>query len=151
MKVVIFIPEAVINHGIDEFSISGPSYYWEIESGVIQEHRLNPPDLGLQTVDYDDLPGGDASENYKIFFRLLDGEDCNGLLDMLCLNVAAGIYLLDGAPDLPSGLEIARETIISGNAKNFFDSYVKNMAKNASPSMSSLSAVFRCPLAARTA
>ena len=67
-------------------------------------------------------------ENYKIFFRLLDGKECNGLLDMLCLNVAAGIYTFGGTTDFGSGLNIARETIISGKARQFFDDYIKKIS-----------------------
>jgi anthranilate phosphoribosyltransferase len=113
--------------GIDEFSISGPSRYWQIESGVVRQHLLNPADLGLRPVDYGDLPGGDADENYEIFFRLLDGGSCNGLLDMLCLNAAAGIYTLGAAHDFSSGLAIARETVMSGKARLFFDSYMETI------------------------
>jgi len=113
--------------GIDEFSISGTSHYWQIESGRIHECRLYPEALDLQTVPYDALPGGDVDENYKIFYHLLKGEDCDGLLDMLCLNVAAGIYTLGSVPDFSSGLSIARETIISGKARLFYENYLNKM------------------------
>ena len=115
--------------GIDEFSVSGTSHYWQIESGHIRECRLDPGELGLQTVHYENLPGGDANENYEIFFRLLDGEDCDGLFDMLCLNVAAGIYTLGRVYDFAAGLSIARETIFSGKARLFYEDYMNKMKR----------------------
>lgn len=110
--------------GIDEFSISGESVYWLLnEKGEISKHRVDPSIIGIQIRDFDSVPGGDAKINKELFFRLLDGENCDGLLDMVALNAGAAIHVLGKSVSILDGYDTAKELLLSGETKMFFEKY----------------------------
>lgn len=110
--------------GIDEFSVAGISTYWLLdEDGSITEHVFNPTIVGVHHHDYKDVPGGDAEDNKILFEKILNGEDCNGLLNMAALNAGAAIYISGKALSIADGFNTAKELIDSGQTKEFFEEY----------------------------
>jgi anthranilate phosphoribosyltransferase len=111
--------------GIDEFSISGDSKYWFLENGEISENTFRLEHHNLKSVDYAELPHGDCKTNAEIFKKLLEGESCEGLNDMVALNAGAAIYTLGETDSIESGFVLAKELIQSGKTKKFFEAYPK--------------------------
>lgn len=113
--------------GLDELAASAPASVWEVRDGVVEEVTLNAvTELGLPAIQTADLKGGDASYNASVVHRVLDGES-GPVRDTVLLNAAAGI-VADGtlagtaegtlAERMRAGLELARESVDSGGAKD---------------------------------
>lgn len=107
---------AVHGSGMDELSLTGPSAVREVVNGVVREQTIDPTSLGLPTCTLDDLRGGDRQANAAILLSILDGSDVGPKRDLVLLNAAAGFVITGLAPDLESGLALAREQITSGRA-----------------------------------
>lgn len=108
--------------GIDEVSITGKTNYLRIHGTDIEAGELQPK---ISNISYDLLPGGDAKENARTFFRLLSGAENGPLLDMLVENAGVAIDLWNGhAPHIGGpGAEQARALIRSGAALEKFEQY----------------------------
>lgn len=114
--------------GIDEFSVSGQSTYWLLnEKGEISMHHIEPGIINIQRHEFSTVPGGEANDNKELFYRVLEGEDCNGLLNMVALNAGAAIHVLGRSVSIVDGYHTALDLINSGQSKDFFDSY-KNIS-----------------------
>jgi anthranilate phosphoribosyltransferase len=107
------IANAVPRSGIDEFSISGPSHVAEVRGATITLSTLVPEDLGLRRAPIDTLRGGDATTNAAILRSIFNGEK-GPRRDIVLLNAAAVLVTAGLAPDLPTGLLLAAQTIDSG-------------------------------------
>ncbi len=109
---------ALIVHGgdgLDELTTTGPSTVVELRDGAVSTWEVHPDDLGLRLVDREDLVGGDASVNADLARRVLAGEQ-GPHRDIVSLNAGAGLVVAGLTPDLPTGIDAAREAIDSGAA-----------------------------------
>ena len=111
--------------GLDELTITGPSYVAEAKDGEVKTFELNPEDVGLATAPLDALKGGDAQENADILRLVLDGEAGGPRRDVVLLNAAAGILASDTVAGWPEAIEAAGKSIDSGAAKAKLDALVK--------------------------
>jgi anthranilate phosphoribosyltransferase len=100
-------------HGIDEFSISGPSHLAEVHNGIVTLSTITPEDVGLTRAPIETLQGGDASTNAHILTAIFSGER-SPRRDIVLLNAAAVLVTADLAPDLLTGIALAAKTIDSG-------------------------------------
>jgi anthranilate phosphoribosyltransferase len=107
---------AVHGSGMDELSLTGPSAVQEVIDGVVRERSVDPESLGLPICSIEDLRGGDRKENAAILTAILDGNERGPKRDLVLFNAAAGFVITSLAPDLASGLALAREQIQSGRA-----------------------------------
>lgn len=100
--------------GIDEISVTGQTGYVQVSrEGVARGVLTGPPHPHL---DYSALPGGNADENARLFFSLLEGRETGPLLSMVCENAGAALDLWRGAPPQLGGpgAREARRLIESG-------------------------------------
>ncbi|MFG6498342.1 anthranilate phosphoribosyltransferase [Sulfitobacter sp. 1A13191] len=102
--------------GTDELTITGVSWVAALEDGVVNLRELHPEDAGLPVHPFEAIAGGEPAENTKHFKALLDGVP-SGYRDAVLLNAASALVVADVAPDLESGVEMARESIDSGAAR----------------------------------
>ena len=102
--------------GLDELSLSGPSLVAEYKDGSVTAREVAPEDLGLPHATLDQIRGGDVDRNRQIVENVLSGEP-GPFRDVVLLNAAAALVAGDAAADFAQGLEIARESIDSGNAR----------------------------------
>jgi anthranilate phosphoribosyltransferase len=106
--------------GIDEVSITGATHVWDVHKGKIHHaiiERIHQPGL-----DHAHLPCGDASENAKIFQRLIAGEEQGPLLDMVCANAGAALDCWHNRKVLSdsNGFDEAKALFASGQVKAAF-------------------------------
>jgi anthranilate phosphoribosyltransferase len=99
--------------GMDEFSISGPSHFAEVHNGIVTLSAITPEDVGLTRAPIETLQGGDARTNAQILTAIFVGER-SPRRDIVLLNAAAVLVTADLAPDLPTGIALAANTIDSG-------------------------------------
>lgn len=102
--------------GTDELTIAGVSWVAALEDDAISEFELHPEDAGLPVHPFEDILGGTPAENARAFHALLEGT-ASAYRDAVLLNAAAALVVAKAAPDLPTGVEIAAQSIDSGAAK----------------------------------
>ena len=119
--------QALVVHGsdgLDEITLTGPTQVSELRDGQVSTRQIHPGDFGLQTVSGEALKGGDADYNARILRGVLDGEE-GPQRDVVLLNSAAAIVVGGLAEDITAGLEVARESIDSGKARQALDRLVE--------------------------
>ena len=110
---------AMIVHGsdgLDEITLTGPTYVSELRDGKVSNYMIQPEELGLDKCSRSDLKGGCAEDNASIIRELLDGKD-SPKRNVVALNTAAAMVVGGKAADLKEGLEEAYTSIDSGAAK----------------------------------
>lgn len=115
--------------GLDEISPAGTTKVWTVDpvDGTVTVSYLHPNDFGLPVHPLDTVRSGTPQENAEVVKKLVNGtlEDGHPVLDYVLMNVAA-IAVLDGkATDYKHGVELAKESIRSGNAKAALETFVK--------------------------
>lgn len=102
--------------GLDELTVTGPSFVAQIANGDLRSFEITPEQAGLQRYELKDILGGTPDENAAAIHALFDGAS-GAYRDIVLLNAAAALIVADKADDLKQGVAIAREAIDSGAAK----------------------------------
>jgi len=103
--------------GTDELTITGVSWVSALKDDEITDIEVHPEDAGLPVHPFKDIVGGTPEENAVAFNALLDGAH-SAYRDAVLLNAAAALVIAQAAPDLKSGVEMARTSIDSGAARD---------------------------------
>ena len=104
--------------GTDELTITGVSWVSALRlGGQIDDIEIHPEDAGLPEHPFEAIIGGTPEENALAFNALLDGTE-SAYRDAVLLNSAAALLIADAAPDLKTGVEMARVSIDSGAARD---------------------------------
>ncbi len=110
--------------GTDELTICGVTWVAAIKDDEIQEFEVHPEDAGLPVHPFADIIGGTPEENANALNALFDGAK-GAYRDAVLLNAAAALVVAEKAEKLSEGVEIARESIDSGQARTA----VRNLAR----------------------
>ena len=105
--------------GLDEFSISSPTHVHEVRrkgGPGLENYRIQPEDVGLQSESLNSILGGDVATNVEIIRGVLDGKP-GGPRSVTLLNAGAAIYAADKAGSISEGIRLAAESIDSGAAR----------------------------------
>jgi anthranilate phosphoribosyltransferase len=102
--------------GLDEITISGPTYVATLENGTVKTFEITPESVGLDRAKPETLRGGDADENAKALTDVLKGKR-GPFRDVAILNAAAGLVVAGRAKDLKQGVGLAAKAIDSGEAE----------------------------------
>jgi anthranilate phosphoribosyltransferase len=103
--------------GTDELTITGVSWVAGLADGKVREFELHPEEAGLPVHPFEDIIGGTPEENAAAFNALLDGAP-SAYRDAVLLNATAALVVADAALDLKAGVEMARNSIDSGAARD---------------------------------
>jgi anthranilate phosphoribosyltransferase len=106
--------------GLDEITISGPTYVAELQNGAVHTFEIAPDDVGLARAKPEALRGGDADENAAALLEVLKGKK-SAFRDVAMLNAAAALIVAGRAMDLKEGVELAAKSIDSGEAEGRLD------------------------------
>ena len=85
--------------GLDEITLTGPTFVAALENGNIRSFEVTPEDAGLPRADGDALKGGDAEANAASLRGVLDGKP-SAFRDVALLNAAAALIVAGKAKDL---------------------------------------------------
>jgi len=102
--------------GLDELSTLGPTQVAELADGEVREYTIGPEDLGLRQAPPQDIGGGSVDDCARWLVQVLEGRP-GARLDIALLNAAGAILVAGRAASLPEGLEAARESVESGQAR----------------------------------
>jgi anthranilate phosphoribosyltransferase len=115
--------------GMDEVSVTGPSYVLDVQGGAVTEAVIHPEQFGISTAPAEALRGGTAAENAEIVRSVLGGQngspEAAARRDIVALNAGAALVAAGGAPDLKAGVSRALDILKSGEALTRLDHYVK--------------------------
>ncbi|HEY4914229.1 MAG TPA: anthranilate phosphoribosyltransferase [Candidatus Dormibacteraeota bacterium] len=120
------VERAIVFHagdGMDELSVSGPSFVIEI-NGSRSEYQLDPAELGLRRAPVDSMRGGGPEENARIAREVLQGAK-GPRRDVVLLNAAAALRAAGLAESWKEGLGVAAEAIDSGRAGEVLQRWAK--------------------------
>lgn len=104
--------------GMDEISTIGETAIHEFfPDGRTESYRISPEDLGLDRATYESISAENDIEKEAVrFMRVISGMEYSECIDIVCANAGAIIYVADQAPDLKTGISMARELINNGRA-----------------------------------
>ena len=103
--------------GLDEITISGPTYVAELKEGQVNEFTVTPEEFGLKSAPLDDIRVSNIDQAKAMLLGVLDNH-AGTARDIVLLNAGAAIYVAGLADTLALGVKKAAETIASGAAKN---------------------------------
>ncbi|HLY96118.1 MAG TPA: anthranilate phosphoribosyltransferase [Sideroxyarcus sp.] len=103
--------------GMDEISISAPTFIAELKDGRLTEYTVSPEDFGLKSAPVNAIQVTDAASAKAMLQSVLDNES-GAARDIVLLNAGAAIYVAGLADSLLHGVNTAAATIASGAAKN---------------------------------
>lgn len=121
------VTRAMVVHGedgLDEISLSAPTYVNEVRDGWVRAYTITPERFGLARCEKGDLQGGSPEENAKILRNLFDGK-IGAKHDAAILNAAAAMYISGKFPTLEAGLATAKEIVASGKAKQKLEDFIR--------------------------
>ena len=101
--------------GLDEISISAPTYVAELKDGSVEEYQIGPEDFGLTPSPLSELVINDSNESLAMVRRALSSEHA-GASNMVALNAGAAIYASGKTHSLKAGVDMAQDAIGSGLA-----------------------------------
>jgi anthranilate phosphoribosyltransferase len=101
--------------GLDEITLTGPSFVASLDNGKITTFEVTPEDAGLKCCSGDALRGGDADANAVALSNVLNGKP-SPYRDVALLNAAAALIVAGRAGDLKEGVAIGAKSLDSGAA-----------------------------------
>lgn len=103
--------------GLDEFSLSAPTFVYEMEDNEVNDcTTFDPATLGFEPVSLQQLQGGDAFYNADIIRSVLTGDATEAQRNIVVLNATFGIHVSGQSDSLPEAKAMAEESIDSGSA-----------------------------------
>jgi anthranilate phosphoribosyltransferase len=123
------VTRAIVFHGaggLDELSLAGPNLLYEVRRTwkSPQKRSLDGARLGLPRAAVSALRGGTPQENAAWLRDLLAGRVQGPTRDTVLLNAAAALVTADATPDIREALEMARDSLESGKARDVLDRLV---------------------------
>jgi anthranilate synthase/phosphoribosyltransferase len=101
--------------GLDEISISGPTFVVEVdETGARRDYTLSPEEFGISRRPVAELRGGTAAENAATALAVLGGGGPAAVREAVLLNAGAALYVCGIARNIGEGYLAAREALASG-------------------------------------
>lgn len=110
--------------GLDEISMSAPTKVCEVKDGSFISYEITPEQFGFTRCKKEDMVGGTPEENAAITRAILDGEK-GPKRDAVAMNAGAAIYLAGKADSLQAGIDLAKELLDNGKAKEQLEKFVE--------------------------
>jgi anthranilate phosphoribosyltransferase len=101
--------------GLDEITLSGPTFVAALENGTIRTFEITPEEAGLARVAPEALKGGDAAANAIGLRAVLEGKP-SAYRDVALLNAAAAFIVAGRAKTMKEGVALGAQAIDSGAA-----------------------------------
>ncbi len=114
--------------GLDELTITGPSFIWRLREQEITHAEFTPEDFGMERAPLASILGGDVSENVRIVRDVLAGAR-GPQRDVAVINASAGLVAAGLADGFIEGTELAEEVIDDGRAKAKLEEIVERSSE----------------------
>ncbi len=110
--------------GLDEITLTGPTFVAELKHDFITEYTIEPKQFGFDVAPIEAIQVKDTAESKARVESVLANEP-GPSRDIVVLNAAAALYVSGVAPSLWDGVALARDCIASGAARAKLDQLVK--------------------------
>jgi anthranilate phosphoribosyltransferase len=120
--------QAMVLHGdsgLDEISITGPTFVAHVSGGKVTTEEVSPEDLGIKLSSLEEIQCEDVDQNKEAALEILTGETTGAKRDVVLLNSAAAVIVGGKAETFEQGISAAAESIDSGKAKEALDSFIE--------------------------
>jgi anthranilate phosphoribosyltransferase len=101
--------------GLDEVSLSGPTFVREVKNGEVTSLEWTPDDFGLLPCRPDELRVRDPGASADIIRSVLSGNE-GAPLRIVLANAAAALLVAEKVTTLAEGVSLARQAVESGRA-----------------------------------
>ena len=121
------VKNAMVVHGedgLDEISLSAPTFVCEVKDGWVRSYTITPEQFGFNRCEKKDLQGGTPPENAAIMKALLNGEK-GAKRDAVVLNAAAAMFITGKYESIEAAVKIASNVIDSGKAMQKLDDFIR--------------------------
>lgn len=119
-KVIVFHGD----DGIDEISNIGTTSICELSSGAIKEYSITPEELGVKKAKIDDIRATSRDGNITDFLRIIYDKERGHKADLMYINAAASLYIMDKVSTFSEGVHLARSLTREGKAAQKLEQYV---------------------------
>jgi len=109
--------------GLDELTITGPTYVAAWENSEIKTFEVSPDQAGLPYGKLEDLKGGSSEENANAMLAMLQGKP-SAFRDVVVYTAAAALLIANKTENLKQGSELAKNAIDNGSAKRTLDKLI---------------------------
>jgi len=110
--------------GLDEISTAAPTDVAEVTPDGVRRWRIDPAQLGIAAPANGDVAGGEPHENAATILAALEGA-AGAAADLIAVNAAAVLYVAGEVADIGEGLAAARESIVSGAARQRLEAFTE--------------------------
>jgi anthranilate phosphoribosyltransferase len=115
--------EAMVVHGmdgLDEISTLGSTTILWLRNDEITTKTIHPQDFGFDTAKPEDLQGKSPDANAHLTFQILKNQlpPNDHRTEIVLLNAAAGIVVAGIADSFSKGIDLAKDSLVSGRAYN---------------------------------
>jgi anthranilate phosphoribosyltransferase len=107
--------------GIDEISLSGPTEMAWVKENSIEYFTFHPKDIGIPIYPLEEFRGGDPHENAEILINIFKGKGTPAQTDILAINSAFGLLVLEKIKDVKEGFQLVKEHILEGKVYQFLE------------------------------
>ncbi|MFA6918128.1 MAG: anthranilate phosphoribosyltransferase, partial [Candidatus Gracilibacteria bacterium] len=108
---------------LDEVTLTGKTFITELNNGKIKNYTISPGDFGVGKSTFEEIQGGDAETNTKIAFEILEGKCKTRHLDLVLINTALGLKLVDKVKTLKEGYKMALAAVKQGICYEKYQQY----------------------------
>jgi len=111
--------KGMVFHGLDglcEISNIGPTKIIEFDKIERKEYTVAPEDFGIKRANYKEIKAISPEQNVMDFLRILSGKEKAAKRDIVALNAAASLYVMERTKDIKEGILIAKDLIEKGKA-----------------------------------
>jgi len=103
---------------MDEISISDITYAAQLQNDVINYFEIDPQRYGIKKAQFEAILGGEAPQNAQIMLDIFNNRSTDAQRDIVLINAAYALIADGMARDVQEGLEIARDGLLSGKARD---------------------------------
>lgn len=114
----------VHSNGLDEIALDSSTYVVELKDGRIDGFEIAPEDFGISRRPAEDLRSDSPESSLALIRKALTEAD-SAAADIVSLNAGAAIYAAGVAATLGDGVNLAREAIGAGRARERLDELVR--------------------------
>ena len=111
--------------GIDEVAPVGINYITEVNNGSVESYALTNQDFGIPECSINDILAGNLEENLKIAINILKGNFKDAKYHTILMNAALALNSVNKANGIKEGIEIAKNSIESGNAFKNLEQFIE--------------------------
>jgi anthranilate phosphoribosyltransferase len=109
--------------GLDEISLSAPTYVAELNNGVITTYTLLPEDFGFNRAALSDIQVNSVADSVAMVRGVLDNQNTPAR-DIVALNAGAAIYAAGLTKSLAEGITQAQTVLSQGAVRDKLTAWV---------------------------